>query len=143
MLILTVSVIVSIGKIRPRHLIWPVRQAFPSLQPRRTPIGQSANGISQLQDKPVRHVSRVTRGPRARAMTSAVSGVPRGVVANGQHQSGAAIDEESLWEMNAGGGGLAIGEAVEWRSGAPAKLGVAKLSRATARKRGRDVMVIH
>ncbi|GLA46032.1 magnesium and cobalt transport protein CorA [Aspergillus niger] len=89
------------------------------------------------------HVSRVTRGPRARAMTSAVSGVPRGVVANGQHQSGAAIDEESLWEMNAGGGGLAIGEAVEWRSGAPAKLGVAKLSRETARKRGRDVMVIH
>ncbi|KAL3252586.1 hypothetical protein ABHI18_010011 [Aspergillus niger] len=55
----------------------------------------------------------------------------------------AAIDEESLWEMNAGGGGLAIGEAVEWRSGAPAKLGVAKLSRETARKRGRDVMVIH
>lgn len=76
-------------------------------------------------------------------MTSAVSGVPRGVVANGQHQSGAAIDEESLWEMNAGGGGLAIGEAVEWRSGAPAKLGVGKLSRETARKRGRDVMVIH
>ncbi|KAI2829989.1 hypothetical protein CBS63078_269 [Aspergillus niger] len=160
MLILTVSVIVSIGKIRPRHLIWPVRQAFPSLQPRRTPIGQFANGISQLQDKPVRlplslpysqrglperitHVSRVTRGPRARAMTSAVSGVPRGVVANGQNQSGAAIDEESLWEMNAGGGGLAIGEAVEWRSGAPAKLGVGKLSRETARKRGRDVMVIH
>ncbi|RDH32964.1 hypothetical protein BDQ94DRAFT_170658 [Aspergillus welwitschiae] len=55
----------------------------------------------------------------------------------------AAIDEESLWEMNAGGGGLAIGEALEWRSGAPAKLGVGKLSRETARKRGRDVMVIH
>ncbi|KAI3003380.1 hypothetical protein CBS147345_8104 [Aspergillus niger] len=58
-------------------------------------------------------------------------------------ESRAAIDEESLWEMNAGGGGLAIGEAVEWRSGAPAKLGVGKLSRETARKRGRDVMVIH
>lgn len=45
--------------------------------------------------------------------------------------------------MSAGGGRLAIGEALDSRSGAPAKLGVGKLSRETARNRRRDVMVIH